>query len=314
MSETILDREPGRGSFELEADELEPDSTASAQKANGSKANGYKAGGSKMKAAKSKPKPSKAKLNGDRVAASSSSLWEQVAVEVERDGAGPTGGADQDRARTPIGDSTTSTVMLLTREPETDSAAVAVEAGEAVSSDDSDDSALSIDTQPEAGSRRSFLVKHYVTFLVGFVAVGLTVALVLTTMALSNKNSLESARSSAIVAAKTYSMEIAGYNYQHLNQDFAAVVANSTPAFQRSFSQAGDALKATLERYHATASPSIVAAGIVSATTSSADVLIFLDQKIANSIQKNSTTDRVQVEISLVRVRGKWLINNVTLL
>ena len=59
---------------------------------------------------------------------------------------------------------------------------------------------------------------------------------------------------------------------------------------------------------------SVVSAGVVSATTSRAVVLVFLDQNIANSTQTKPTTDRSQVEITLVRSGGRWLVDQVTLL
>jgi hypothetical protein len=99
-----------------------------------------------------------------------------------------------------------------------------------------------------------------------------------------------------------------------MSQDFGAVLAVSTPSFRKSFSQASGALETTLVRYHATATAKVVSAGIVSSTATSATALVFLDQNVTNSIQKSATTDRTQVEISLVFQNGKWLISNVTLL
>lgn len=75
-----------------------------------------------------------------------------------------------------------------------------------------------------------------------------------------------------------------------------------------------DALKSTLDRYHATADATVVSAGIVSASTSRAVALVFLDQKITNSTQSAPTNDRSQVEITLVGSGGKWFINQVSLL
>jgi Mce-associated membrane protein len=150
--------------------------------------------------------------------------------------------------------------------------------------------------------------------VLGVLALVLAVALVLSQMALGHQNSLAGARTSALAASKTYAVELAGYDYRHLGHDFAVVEANSTPTFRRTFSQAGEALKTTLTRYQATATAKVVSAGIVSATTTRATALVFLTQKIKNSAQSATTSDRSQVEITLVNVHGRWLINNVTLL
>lgn len=161
---------------------------------------------------------------------------------------------------------------------------------------------------------RRWVTTHLPTTLVGVVAVALAVVLILTLLALGNKNSLDSARTSALGAARADAVKLAGYDYRHLNRDFGAVVADSTPSFRRKFTQAGDALKTTLSKYHAIAVAHVVSAGLVSATTSRAVALVFLTQKVTNSTQKNSTSDRSQVEITLVRSGGRWLIDQVNLL
>jgi Mce-associated membrane protein len=148
----------------------------------------------------------------------------------------------------------------------------------------------------------------------GALIVALVVGLALSLSALGDQNALANSRTSALSAAKTYSVELASYNYRDLGRDFSAVAANSTPSFRRTFAESSNALKSTLGRYKATAVASVVSAGVVSASTSRAAVLVFLDQKIANSTQTKPTTDRSQVEITLVRSGGRWLIDQVTLL
>ena len=91
-------------------------------------------------------------------------------------------------------------------------------------------------------------------------------------------------------------------------------MAKSTPTFRRSFTQSSDALKGALTRFHATAVASVVSAGIVSATTSRVVALVFLTQKIKNTTQSGTTTDRSQVEITLLNSGGKWYIDQVSLL
>jgi Mce-associated membrane protein len=173
------------------------------------------------------------------------------------------------------------------------------------------------DQSPEAKRshrfRRFFVSNFRVIVLVAVIA-GLAIALALTSISLGNKNSAAAASTSALQAAKTYAVEVGGYSFQNMNQDFEAVLADSTPSFRTNFSQASSALKSTLVKYHASATAKVVAAGLVSSTPTSAVALVFLDQSVTNSLQKSATTDRTQVEINLLLQKGKWLINNVTLL
>ncbi len=148
----------------------------------------------------------------------------------------------------------------------------------------------------------------------GALVVALVIGLALSLSALGNQNALANSRTSALSAARTYTVELASYNYRDLDRDFSTVAANSTPSFRRTFAESSDALKSTLSRYKATAAAKVVSAGVVWASTSRAVVLVFLDQNIANSTQTKPTTDRSQVEITLVRSGGRWLVDQVTLL
>jgi Mce-associated membrane protein len=149
------------------------------------------------------------------------------------------------------------------------------------------------------------------------VAVALVVAVVLLTMtrlSLNSQDSLNSARTSALAAAQSYAVDLASYNYQHLDQDFGKVLDESTPTFKQNFSDSSSALSTTLKRYDASATAKVVAEGLVSATTSRAVVLVFLNQTVDNTLQKSKPTTESRVEITLLRSNGRWLIDQVSLL
>ncbi len=144
---------------------------------------------------------------------------------------------------------------------------------------------------------------------------GLLAGLIVTDLKLRHQEALGSARTSALAAANTYSVELASYDYRHLDQDFGAVRQHSTPAFQASFGQSSSALESVLVKYHATASASVISAGVVSASTSRVVALVFLEQTVTNSTQKSgSQKDQSRVEMTLTRSHGHWLIDQVKLL
>lgn len=181
------------------------------------------------------------------------------------------------------------------------------------SSDASDNRSVTAPAAPAV--RRRWWKGFGIYVLCGVVVVGaLACALALALVALGNQSALSSSRTSALAVGRTDAVQLAGYDYRHLDRDFAIVAGNSTSSFRRSFTQSSDALRSTLTKYRATATASVVSAGLVSATTSRAVVLVLLEQRIANSTQKAPTTDRSQVEITLVSSGGRWLINQVTLL
>jgi len=162
--------------------------------------------------------------------------------------------------------------------------------------------------------RGSLAIPRWMAAGLAFLTLALAVVLLVTLMALGSSGAQASARTSALSAARAYAVDLAGYNYRDLGRDFGVVVAHSTPSFRRNFTQSSDALKATLTQYHATAQAKVVSAGVVSATTARAVVLVFLDQTISNSTQSSATTDQSEVEITLVDSGGRWLIDQVQLL
>jgi Mce-associated membrane protein len=162
-----------------------------------------------------------------------------------------------------------------------------------------------------AGHERHWMVAAIIG---GVAAVGLLIALVVTMVQPNNSSAQLNAQSSALNAARGYAVELAGYDYRHLDQDFATVLSHSTPSFKQSFTRSSDALKSTLIKYHATAVAKVVAAGVVSSNSSQVVALVFLDQIVNNSNQKSQTTDRSQIEITLVPSSNGWLINQVSVL
>ncbi len=118
-----------------------------------------------------------------------------------------------------------------------------------------------------------------------------------------------------LAAARTYAADLATYNYKDLNPDFGKVLNESTPSFKQDFTQSTEALKTTLTRYDASASADVLAVGLVSVTSNRAVAMVFLNQTVNNTLQKNkSSTTENRVEITLVYSGGRWLIDQVSLL
>ena len=172
------------------------------------------------------------------------------------------------------------------------------------------------DVEEPTGRRSGELAKRMVPILLGAALLAALVLLSISRMALGDKNALNSARTSALAASRSYSAELASYDYHHLDQDFGKVVADSTPAFKQTFSQSSAALKTILTRYNATATANVIAAGVVTASTSRAVVLVFLNQTVTNTTQKSGqpSTTQSRVEITLLHQHGRWLIDQVSLL
>jgi hypothetical protein len=117
---------------------------------------------------------------------------------------------------------------------------------------------------------------------------------------------------SAISAAKGYAVEFGSYDYRHLDTDFAEVAAHLTPSFKRSYLQSSSRLKPAIEQVKGVAVGTVRAAGLVSATSTTAVVAVFLDQQVTTSQSKTPRIDRDRLIVTMVRSGDSWLISKLT--
>lgn len=163
--------------------------------------------------------------------------------------------------------------------------------------------------------RRGWLGRHWVEVVAGVVVVALLAGLAVSLLALRRQWSLDDARRSALKAGEQSAVALSSYDYRSLDRDFGAVTSRSTPSFRDSFTQTSVSLRKVLEQYDATATSTVVAAGVSSVTEKRAVVLVFLNQVATNTNQKNGpTTDQSRIEVSLARSGSAWLIDSVKLL
>ena len=112
---------------------------------------------------------------------------------------------------------------------------------------------------------------------------------------------------------QSYAVDIATYDYHHLDQDFGKVTSHATGKFKDQFSKASADLKPLLVQYQGTAKASVHGAGISDATTDRVTVVLFVDQTITNTNSPTPRVDRNRVTMVLVRESGRWLISQVDL-
>jgi Mce-associated membrane protein len=156
---------------------------------------------------------------------------------------------------------------------------------------------------------------HLLSVVAALVVLGLGVGLVLTTVALRHERALDDARASALEAGRESAIALSSYNHTTLDRDFGAVTSRSTATFRDSFNQTSASLRTVLEQYDATATSTVVAAGVTSASEDRAVVLVFLNQVATNTNQKaGPTTDQSRIEVTLARPDDRWLIDGVKLL
>ena len=160
------------------------------------------------------------------------------------------------------------------------------------------------------GVIRRFGIATIINVLVIVILAG---ALVFTLLRVSDLNSKNSLRSSALRAASTYGLYLSSYDYKNLNgpnSAWAEVESHATAKFKQDFENTSSNLAKLLSQYNATATGKVVAVGISSVSGSRALALVFIDQTVTNTVQKpNSVTQPLRVELTLARQNGRWLID-----
>jgi Mce-associated membrane protein len=122
---------------------------------------------------------------------------------------------------------------------------------------------------------------------------------------------LDAARAAATEAANTFALDFGTYDYQHLDTEFQEVAQKMTPDFAKSYLQTSDKLKRTFEQYKTQVTAEIQDWGVMSASTSKATVIVFLDQTVLTSQSTTPRIDRNRLEIQLVHTDGKWLVSKL---
>lgn len=152
------------------------------------------------------------------------------------------------------------------------------------------------------------------------IVLGLAVALLVSLVAIaaiwsgaSGRRSSDAAESDALDAAKSSAVAMTTYDYRQLDKDFAWVDEGATASFAKQYREANKPLRGIIEKLKATATGSVSEAAATAESKSSVGVLMFIDQKITNTSDNKSRSDRSRVVMSMVKHRGKWLVDDVQL-
>lgn len=118
----------------------------------------------------------------------------------------------------------------------------------------------------------------------------------------------------ALAAAKQETAATLTYDYRTLDRDFATAQKGLTSSFAQSYLQTADSsVKPLATKTHAVSTATIAAAGVISATAGSAQILVYADQTVQNKLLKTtSRLDRSVIEVSMVLQNGKWLVSGLS--
>lgn len=131
--------------------------------------------------------------------------------------------------------------------------------------------------------------------------------------ALSSEQAVDAARSAASAAGARYAVELSSYDYRNLDTSFAAVTADATPTFAQQYRRLSDGLKGALVSEKSVASGKVLGEAVASANPTRVTLLVFVDQTISNTSTATPQVNHNRMELTLLDVAGKWLIDQVQL-
>jgi Mce-associated membrane protein len=113
----------------------------------------------------------------------------------------------------------------------------------------------------------------------------------------------------AVSAARAHAQDLLSYDYRTLDSDFARGLAATTGGFHSQYQQTTTQLvRPQAAQQKIIVQAAVMNAGLVSANSDNAVVLLFVDRVTTKSGQQKPAFDQDRVRMSMTKVNGKWLV------
>lgn len=119
------------------------------------------------------------------------------------------------------------------------------------------------------------------------------------------------ARDAALQAATRLTQQVLSYKWNTIEADIRKARAGMTPGFEKEYLEAMDSVRDQTREKQIELKASVVAAGVVSATESRFEALLFTNQ---TTLAKGSNAPRIdqnRVVVTLVRDAGDWRVSKM---
>jgi Mce-associated membrane protein len=126
---------------------------------------------------------------------------------------------------------------------------------------------------------------------------------------------ITSAFNAAPAAAEKAATRSLGYDYKTLQTDADEAKSFMTPSYAQKFQKTvDDLLRAPADQVKAHVEADVKASGVVSATPSKVDVMLFIDQTSTTTARPAPQTYLNRVVFTMVRSGDRWLVDDITAL
>lgn len=142
------------------------------------------------------------------------------------------------------------------------------------------------------------------------VVAALVLAVVLGRQAVQQR-SVARDRTDALAAARQIAVNFSTLDYRTFDRDTARVTAEATGAFRSDFAAQAAQIKQVVVANKSVSSGQVAQAALVSATSSTARVLLALDATVTNTSATQPTARHYRVQLDLAKVKGRWLASQL---
>jgi len=148
--------------------------------------------------------------------------------------------------------------------------------------------------------------------VLGLAAAAAVVAAVLLAMKLQDAPDEEARRQEILQAARQQGVNITTLDHRSVDRDLQRVLALATGDFRKEFEAGTKELTDLVVQNEAVSTGEVLEAGIVTADSDSARVLVVADSTVSNSATEEQQVRHYRMQLDLVRRGDRWLTSSLS--
>ncbi|MFD6195201.1 hypothetical protein ACFWE3_00700 [Mycobacteriaceae bacterium NPDC060252] len=215
--------------------------------------------------------------------------------------------SDTEKAETADESSATSEEAESTPEEATDTEVTAQD------SDDSDDEDISLEPDEEEKSPKRMQGRHWFWTAAAVVVIAIAAGTAIIGRLYEEQRVEAQSSREALTAAQDFANAMITIDSAKIDDGFNQTLDRSTGAFKKNYEESRASLRQVMIENKASAKGVVLAAAVKSATPDKVEVLMFIDQAVANVAIPGGQLDRSRVQVTMEKVDGRWLASDVEL-
>lgn len=125
------------------------------------------------------------------------------------------------------------------------------------------------------------------------------------------ENQADQSNQEVLAAARQEALNFISIDYRNFSQDTNNVLSGATGDFKQQFSDQSKTLQSLVTSNKAISTGQVLQAGVVSASPTSARVLVVADATVANTAAPSGQVRNYRLQMDLVDQNGQWLTSDI---